>query len=76
MLAKLKAVELGNLGDYKSIHSKLYEFRINYGPGYRIYFTLLEQRLILLLIGGIKSSQKQDISKALSILKRLEKDNE
>lgn len=76
ILAKLKTVELGNLGDYKSVHSKLYEFSIDYGPGYWIYFTFLEQRLILLLIGGIKSSQKQDISKALLILKRLEKDNE
>lgn len=76
ILAKLKSVELGNLGDYKSIHSKLYEFRIDFGPGYRIYFAFREQRLILLLIGGIKSSQKQDISKALLILKRLEKDNE
>lgn len=76
ILAKLKAVELGTLGDYKSIHSKLYEFRIDYGPGYRVYFVFYKQQMILLLIGGVKTSQKQDINKALSILKNLEMNNE
>lgn len=76
ILARLKTVELGNLGDYKSVHSKLYEFRIDYGPGYRIYFTFIKRQLVVLLIGGTKSSQEQDIIKALSILKDLERDNE
>lgn len=51
-------------------------YRIDYGPGYRVHFTFNKQQLVLLLIGGTKSSQKQDVSKALSILKDLERNNE
>lgn len=76
ILTKLKSVELGNLGDYKSIHSRIFEFRIHYGPGYRIYFTIKKQRIILLLVGGVKESQKSDIEKAKRVLEGVEKNNE
>ena len=61
-------LDLGFLG------AGLYELREHTGPGYRIYFTIREQRLILLLAGGDKSSQERDIGLARSMIESLEKD--
>ena len=54
----------GNFGDHKQISSKVSELRIDYGPGYRIYYTKRGNEIILLLIGGDKSTQQSDIKKA------------
>lgn len=54
----------GNPGDVKPIGSGISELRINYGPGYRVYFLQEGDRLILLLCGGDKSSQRKDIDEA------------
>ncbi len=61
---RLDRVRLGNLGDNRSVGEGVLELRIDYGPGYRIYFALDGNRLILLLLGGDKSSQERDITKA------------
>ena len=61
---RLRRVRLGNLGDYKSLGAGVYELRIDYGPGYRIYFGQIGSTIIILLCGGDKSSQTQDIRKA------------
>jgi putative addiction module killer protein len=61
---RLVSVSLGNLGDYKSIGGGIFELRINYGSGYRIYFGQDGETLIILLCGGDKSSQKKDIETA------------
>ncbi|MBW4617993.1 MAG: type II toxin-antitoxin system RelE/ParE family toxin [Cyanosarcina radialis HA8281-LM2] len=58
---RLKRVALGNLGDYKSLGEGVCEFRIDYGPGYRVYFGQIGTTIVLLLCGGDKSTQKQDI---------------
>ena len=60
-----------NLGDYKFIGNKIYELRIHCGAGYRVYYTLRTNTIILLLAGGDKSSQKKDIEKAKAILEEL-----
>lgn len=52
------------IGDWKVVDNALYEFRFTFGPGYRIYFTLIAQKLVILLIGGDKGSQSRDIEKA------------
>jgi len=61
---RLDRVGTGNFGDYRSVGEGVYELRINYGPGYRVYFGQVGTTIILLLIGGDKSTQEQDIRKA------------
>ena len=58
---RLDRVELGNLGDYRFVGEGVWELKIDYGPGYRVYFGQVGSTLILLLCGGDKSSQSQDI---------------
>lgn len=71
ILARLKMVEMGNLGDCKNIGDGVFEMRINFGPGYRVYFARLKGIVILLLLGGDKSTQAKDINKAKQILYRI-----
>ncbi len=53
-----------NFGDAKPVGDGVYEMRIDYGPGYRLYYTKRGNELVLLLIGGDKSTQQKDIAKA------------
>lgn len=62
---RLDRVALGNIGDYKYIAEGVLELRLDFGSGYRIYFGKEKNNLILLLCGGNKQSQKQDIKKAV-----------
>ena len=59
--ARLNRVRLGNLGDYESIGDGVFELRIFYGPGYRVYYSQERDNVILLLLGGVKGTQKRDI---------------
>ena len=63
--ARLTRVERGLLGDVKWIGNGVFELKFRIGPGYRIYFGRQGRRLIILLCGGDKSSQKNDIKRAL-----------
>jgi putative addiction module killer protein len=58
---RLKRVRLGNLGNYRAVGEGVCELKIDYGPGYRIYFGQIGSKIILLLCGGDKSTQEQDI---------------
>ncbi|RKU17208.1 addiction module killer protein [Candidatus Poribacteria bacterium] len=62
--ARLQSVKLGNLGDHKSVGDGVWELRLNFGPGYRIYYGEVDDTIVLLLCGGDKSSQKMDIEHA------------
>ena len=68
---RLKRVESGNLGDYRSVGAGVFELKIDYGPGYRIYYTRCGDIIYLLLLGGDKSSQKRDIKRAIKIANNL-----
>jgi putative addiction module killer protein len=61
---RLDRVELGNLGDFKPVGEGVMELRVDYGPGYRVYFAQSGTTVILLLCGGDKTTQDQDILKA------------
>ncbi|NVO00231.1 MAG: type II toxin-antitoxin system RelE/ParE family toxin [Geobacteraceae bacterium] len=65
---RLDRARLGNLGDHKQLDDGVWELRIDYGPGYRLYFAKEGARLILLLVGGDKGSQKRDIAQATGFL--------
>ena len=66
--ARIFKVESGNLGSYRSVGDGIFEFKMDFGPGYRIYFSFIEGETLLLLVGGDKSSQKKDIRKAIRYL--------
>ena len=65
-------MEAGLLGDVKSVGRRVSEARIDYGPGYRIYFTRRGRQLILLLCAGDKSTQARDIKQAVEMAEALE----
>ena len=70
--ARLRIAEAGNLGDWKSVGGEVSEMRVNFGPGYRLYFSRRGSILIVMLAGGDKSTQTKDIKRAQKILKELE----
>lgn len=63
---RLERVAMGNLGDYKAVGGGVCELRIPYGPGYRVYFAREGDVVVVLLCGGDKSSQSNDVATAQS----------
>lgn len=61
---RLNRLRLGNFGDAKSVGDGVFELRIPYGPGYRVYFGRIDNIIVILLCGGEKGTQKKDIAKA------------
>lgn len=61
---RIVRMEAGLMGDVKSVGDGVSEARIDHGPGYRLYFTIRNRQLIILLVGGDKGSQARDIAKA------------
>ena len=61
---RLRRLELGHYGDAKAIDGEVSELRFHFGPGYRIYFTERNNEIIILLVGGDKSTQSADIALA------------
>jgi putative addiction module killer protein len=72
VLSRLDRVAEGNLGDHKSVGQAVSELRINYGPGYRVYYTKKGRTIVVLLIGGDKSNQEKDIKRAIQLAQGLE----
>jgi len=68
---RIRRLSLGNPGDVKPIGSGVSELRIDYGPGYRVYFVQRGPILIILLAGGDKRTQERDIKKALELARVL-----
>jgi putative addiction module killer protein len=67
--ARTQRLAFGNPGDVRPVGEGVSELRIDYGPGYRVYYVQRERVLILLLCGGDKSSQEKDIKLALKLAK-------
>jgi putative addiction module killer protein len=72
IVRQISRVAAGNTGDAKSVGGSVSELRIDYGPGYRVYFTRRGQTLVILLCGGDKRTQSRDIRKAVEIADKLE----
>jgi putative addiction module killer protein len=68
---RLRRLSLGNPGDVKAVGDGVSELRIDFGPGYRVYFVQRGELLIVLLAGGDKSTQSKDISAAKSLARDL-----
>ena len=62
--ARIRRVSLGNFGDARSVGNGVSELRVPYGPGYRVYFVRRGERVVILLCGGDKDSQRRDIVRA------------
>ena len=71
ILIRIERLAAGNPGDVKPIGQGVSELRIDFGPGYRVYFTRHGNGLLILLAGGDKSSQASDIKTALRLARNL-----
>jgi putative addiction module killer protein len=69
IVARIDRLSAGNFGDCKALRGGLFELRINWGPGYRVYYALVGRACVLLLCGGDKRKQSSDIKRALEYLK-------
>ena len=65
--ARLRRLALGNPGDVRPVGDGVSELRIDYGPGYRLYYKQTGSEVVLLLVGGDKRSQTRDIARALAL---------
>jgi putative addiction module killer protein len=75
--ARVERVQMGLYGDVKPVGAGVSELRIDHGPGWRVYFSeTLDNSIILLLVGGNKSSQKKDIKDAMHMLAELKQQRE
>jgi putative addiction module killer protein len=69
--ARIRRLSLGNPGDVKPAGQGVSEMRIDYGPGYRVYFVQRGEALVILLCGGDKRDQSRDIARALELAKEV-----
>jgi putative addiction module killer protein len=65
-------IRIGNFGDHKNLGGGLFELRFFFGPGFRVYYTVRNGRVVFLLTGGDESTQAKDIEKARNIMTALE----
>ena len=71
ILARIERLATGNPGDIKSVGEGVSELRIDYGPGYRVYFEKQGQKVVILLAGGDKHTQTKDIKTAIRLSRNL-----
>ncbi len=69
---RLRMLSLGLFGDYKTVNDGVSELRIAVGKGYRVYYTLRGNEVVIILAGGTKDSQENDIKRAKKIAKELQ----
>jgi putative addiction module killer protein len=71
IVARIRRLEQGNPGDTKSVGGGIVEMRVDYGPGYRVYYLHRGARVVILLCGGDKHTQAQDIKRAYKLAETL-----
>jgi putative addiction module killer protein len=72
LAVRFDQIRLGNFGDHKNFSGGISELRFDFGPGWLIYYTIRDNRVVLLLTGGDKSTQDTDIQRAYAIIKKME----
>ncbi|MGH6622512.1 MAG: type II toxin-antitoxin system RelE/ParE family toxin [Burkholderiaceae bacterium] len=72
ILKRIDRLAHGNAGDYKALSGGIKELRVNFGPGYRVYYVERGKTLVVLLAGGDKATQRRDIATALRLAENLE----
>lgn len=71
IIVRIERMQAGNFGDHKSVGEGVSEMRIDYGPGYRVYFTVLGATVVILLCGGDKGTQRMDVANAKQLAKEV-----
>ena len=71
---RIKRASNGNFGDHRSVNGGVFEMRIDYGPGYRVYYFQLDKELVILVCGGDKRTQDADIAYAKRLKEEIERD--
>jgi len=71
IIKRIRNMSLGTLGKVRPLEGGLFEAKIDYGPGFRLYFVNKGKRIIILLCGGDKSTQKKDTKKAREMAKEI-----
>jgi putative addiction module killer protein len=71
ILVRIERLAAGNPGDVKAVGQGVLELRIDYGPGYRVYYKMYGRKMLILLAGGDKSTQTNDIKTALRLAQNL-----
>jgi putative addiction module killer protein len=69
IVARIDRLSAGNFGDCKALRGGLFELRIDWGPGYRVYYAMVGKECVLFLCGGDKRKQSSDIKRALEYLR-------
>lgn len=71
IISRIQRLELGNAGNVRAVGEGVSEMKIDFGPGYRVYYKQIEKMIVLLLCGGDKSTQDKDIKRAKQIAAEL-----
>ena len=71
ILVRLRRMSLGSFGEYRELGDGVCELKFHFGPGYRIYYTVRNGEIVILLAGGDKSTQPRDIEKAKELARNL-----
>jgi putative addiction module killer protein len=71
IVARIRRIEMGNPGEAKSVGAGVMEMRIDYGPGYRVYYCQRRTEIVIILCAGDKRRQRQDIKRALALAENL-----
>lgn len=74
VLVRIERLADGNSGDSKSVGDGVFELRLDFGPGYRVYYRMFGCKVVVLLAGGDKSIQHRDIRLAKSLSRRIDED--
>ncbi len=72
---RVKRLDVGNFGEHKPCRSGVWELKIDYGAGYRVYYSIIGTTVVLLLCAGDKKTQQKDIDRAIDYLRKYKEEH-